>query len=152
MWPATVALDTGRFNSGAKLLNLAQSYHASGYATAVLAGSFEEAGLRGRFIVRPGDLLLHGAIDCHAHCALARRALYYSSFRSDGSTGLVPFENHLGLLGYLVHRSRTSLLSHDSEGIMCSDPVADGSPREETRHPRRMDNGRVLGLCARARE
>jgi AraC-like DNA-binding protein len=46
--------------------------HAGGYATVVLAGSFEEAGFAGRFVVRPGDVLLHGAFDCHANRPLTR--------------------------------------------------------------------------------
>jgi AraC-like DNA-binding protein len=49
--------------------------HAGGYATVVLAGSFEEAGFSGRFIAKPGDVLLHGAFDCHANRALTRGKL-----------------------------------------------------------------------------
>jgi anti-sigma factor ChrR (cupin superfamily) len=32
--------------------------HAAGYATVVLAGSFEEASFAGRFVAVPGDVLL----------------------------------------------------------------------------------------------
>jgi AraC-like DNA-binding protein len=39
--------------------------HAAGYATVVLRGAFEEASFAGRFAARPGDVLLHGAFDCH---------------------------------------------------------------------------------------
>lgn len=49
--------------------------HASGYATVVLAGTFEEAGFAGRFVAGPGDVLLHGAFDCHANRPLTRRSL-----------------------------------------------------------------------------
>ena len=49
--------------------------HAGGYATVVLAGSFEEAGFSGRFVATPGDVLLHGAFDCHANRALTRSKL-----------------------------------------------------------------------------
>jgi AraC-like DNA-binding protein len=45
--------------------------HTAGYATVVLAGSFEEAGFAGRFVVQPGDVLLHGAFDCHANRAVS---------------------------------------------------------------------------------
>lgn len=49
--------------------------HAAGYATIVLAGSLEEASFAGRFVAEPGDVLLHGAFDCHANRAMTRRAL-----------------------------------------------------------------------------
>ena len=49
--------------------------HASGYATIVLAGSFEEASFAGRFIAGPGDVLLHGAFDCHANWITSRCSL-----------------------------------------------------------------------------
>ena len=49
--------------------------HAAGYATVVLAGSFEEASFAGRFVAVPGDVLLHGAFDCHANRAMTHRAL-----------------------------------------------------------------------------
>lgn len=55
---------------GLELSNLA--YHASGYATVVLAGSLED-----RFIGEPGDVLLHGAFDCHANRALPRAHLLF---------------------------------------------------------------------------
>ena len=48
-------------------LVLARHRHTVGYATVVLAGEFEEAGFAGRFDARPGDVLLHGAFDCHAY-------------------------------------------------------------------------------------
>ena len=41
----------------------------------VLAGSFEEAGFSGRFIAKPGDVLLHGDFDCHANRTLTRSKL-----------------------------------------------------------------------------
>jgi AraC-like DNA-binding protein len=49
--------------------------HTLGYATVVLSGSFEEASFAGRFAARPGDVLLHGAFDCHANRALSRQPL-----------------------------------------------------------------------------
>jgi AraC-like DNA-binding protein len=49
--------------------------HAAGYATIVLAGSFEEASFAGRFIAGPGDVLLHGAFDCHANWITSRCSL-----------------------------------------------------------------------------
>lgn len=49
--------------------------HIAGYATVVLCGSFEEAGFAGRFAARPGDVLLHGAFDCHADRRTTRLAL-----------------------------------------------------------------------------
>ncbi len=39
--------------------------HERAYAAMVLAGSYEESGSRGRFRVRPGDVLLHDAFDAH---------------------------------------------------------------------------------------
>lgn len=39
--------------------------HERAYAAVVLAGSYEESGSRGRFRVRPGDVLLHDAFDAH---------------------------------------------------------------------------------------
>jgi AraC-like DNA-binding protein len=39
--------------------------HRRAYAAVVLAGSYEESGSRGRFRVRPGDVLLHDAFDSH---------------------------------------------------------------------------------------
>jgi AraC-like DNA-binding protein len=47
----------------------------AGYATVVLAGTFEEASFAGRFKVEPGDVLLHGRFDCHADRALSQRSL-----------------------------------------------------------------------------
>jgi AraC-like DNA-binding protein len=49
--------------------------HAAGYATVVLAGSFEEASFAGRFVAGPGDVLLHGAFDCHANWITSRNSL-----------------------------------------------------------------------------
>ena len=39
--------------------------HDQAYAAIVLSGGYEECGSRGRFRVRPGDVLLHGAFDAH---------------------------------------------------------------------------------------
>src|SRR5579862_4839469 len=47
--------------------------HGAGYATIVLAGSFVEAGFAGHLAVRPGEALLHGALDCHADRPLSAR-------------------------------------------------------------------------------
>jgi AraC-like DNA-binding protein len=54
---------------------LARHRHRAGYATVVLAGSFVEASFAGRFIATPGDVLLHGAFDCHANRGISRGAL-----------------------------------------------------------------------------
>ena len=56
-------------------LVLPRHRHTLGYATVVLAGTFEEASFAGRFMAGPGDVLLHGAFDCHANRALTRSAL-----------------------------------------------------------------------------
>jgi AraC-like DNA-binding protein len=56
-------------------LVLPRHRHTAGYATVVLAGCFEEASFAGRFIARPGDVLLHGAFDCHANRAMTRLPL-----------------------------------------------------------------------------
>jgi AraC-like DNA-binding protein len=39
--------------------------HAQAYAAVVLSGGYEECGSQGRFRVRAGDVLLHGAFDAH---------------------------------------------------------------------------------------
>jgi AraC-like DNA-binding protein len=39
--------------------------HETAYAAIVLCGGYEECGSRGRFRVRPGHVLLHGAFDAH---------------------------------------------------------------------------------------
>lgn len=39
--------------------------HERAYAALILVGSYEECGSRGRFRVRPGDVLLHDAFDTH---------------------------------------------------------------------------------------
>jgi AraC-like DNA-binding protein len=49
--------------------------HGAGYATVVLAGSFIEAGFAGNLGVRPGEVLLHGALDCHADRPLTRKRI-----------------------------------------------------------------------------
>ena len=56
-------------------LVLPRHRHAEGYATIVLAGSFEEASFAGRSIAAPGDVLLHGAFDCHANWITSRCSL-----------------------------------------------------------------------------
>ena len=56
-------------------LILPRHRHAAGYATIVLAGSFGEASFAGRFVARPGDVLLHGAFDCHANWIANRTSL-----------------------------------------------------------------------------
>jgi AraC-like DNA-binding protein len=43
----------------------ARHRHAGAYAAIVLGGSYEEAGLRGRFRMRPGDVLFHAAFESH---------------------------------------------------------------------------------------
>jgi len=43
----------------------ARHRHAGAYAALVLCGTYEEAGARGRFRVRPGDVLFHAAFDSH---------------------------------------------------------------------------------------
>ncbi len=44
---------------------LPRHMHASAYAAVVLSGEYEECGSRGRFRVRAGDVLIHGAFDAH---------------------------------------------------------------------------------------
>lgn len=56
-------------------LDVPRHRHVAGYATVVLRGSFEEASFAGRFLARPGDVLLHGAFDCHANRTTVRQAL-----------------------------------------------------------------------------
>ncbi len=56
-------------------LDVPRHRHIAGYATVVLRGSFDEASFAGRFAARPGDVLLHGAFDCHANWITTRHAL-----------------------------------------------------------------------------
>lgn len=45
--------------------SLPRHRHAHAYLAIVLAGGYEECGSRGRYRVRPGDVLVHGAFDSH---------------------------------------------------------------------------------------
>jgi AraC-like DNA-binding protein len=54
-------------------IDLPRHRHTAGYATVVLGGAFVEASFAGRFVVEPGDVLLHGHYDCHANHALTER-------------------------------------------------------------------------------
>jgi AraC-like DNA-binding protein len=56
-------------------LALPRHRHSAGHATVVLAGSFEEASFAGHFVVAPGDVLLHGAFDCHVNRPSTRGGL-----------------------------------------------------------------------------
>ncbi|MGA8866857.1 MAG: hypothetical protein WB510_07800 [Candidatus Sulfotelmatobacter sp.] len=47
--------------------SLPRHRHLRGYATVVLAGSFEESGYVGRLRATAGDVLIHPALDCHAN-------------------------------------------------------------------------------------
>jgi AraC-like DNA-binding protein len=42
--------------------------HAVPYAAVVLAGAYREAGSGGRFRVRSGEVMFHGAFDAHLNC------------------------------------------------------------------------------------
>jgi AraC-like DNA-binding protein len=44
---------------------LARHRHRRAYVTVVLSGGYEECGSRGRYRVRPGDVLVHDAFDSH---------------------------------------------------------------------------------------
>lgn len=55
--------------------DLPRHNHREGYATLVLAGSFTEASFSGCHRARPGDVLLHGAFDCHANYGRSRQPL-----------------------------------------------------------------------------
>ena len=56
-------------------LVLPRHRHAAGHATVVLTGSFNEASFAGRFTAGAGDVLLHGAFDCHANWVTSRGSL-----------------------------------------------------------------------------
>ncbi len=47
--------------------SLPRHRHLRGYATVVLAGSFEESGYNGRILATTGDVLIHTALDCHGN-------------------------------------------------------------------------------------
>src|SRR5579862_7788814 len=47
--------------------SLPRHRHLRGYATIVLAGSFEESGYNGRIHATAGDVLIHPALDCHGN-------------------------------------------------------------------------------------
>ncbi len=59
---ASVASGCERWMAG---VTVPRHRHATAYAAIVLAGGYEESGNRGRFRVGPGDVLFHGAFDCH---------------------------------------------------------------------------------------
>jgi AraC-like DNA-binding protein len=46
--------------------NLPRHQHFEAYATVVLGGSFEQAGYDGRYVLRPGDILIQPTLDSHA--------------------------------------------------------------------------------------
>jgi AraC-like DNA-binding protein len=54
-------------------ITLQRHRHREGYANVVLTGTFTEASFAGRFTVAPGDVLLHGAFDCHANASSGAR-------------------------------------------------------------------------------
>ena len=47
--------------------SLPRHRHLRGYATVVLAGSFQESGYNGRIQATVGDVLIHPALDCHGN-------------------------------------------------------------------------------------
>lgn len=51
----------------ASSFSLPRHRHLSPYASIVVAGSFEESGYSGRIRATVGDVLIHGALDCHAN-------------------------------------------------------------------------------------
>ena len=52
--------------------------HNQAYAAIVLAGSYEECGSRGRFLVEPGDVLLHTAFESHRNSFLKKGAQVFN--------------------------------------------------------------------------
>jgi AraC-like DNA-binding protein len=52
--------------------------HERAYAALILGGSYEESGSRGRFRVRPGDVLLHDTFDAHLDRFESSGALIFS--------------------------------------------------------------------------
>ncbi len=58
----TVSCWVERWNAGQRL---ARHRHPQAYLTVVLSGGYEECGSRGRYRVRPGDVLVHDVFDSH---------------------------------------------------------------------------------------
>lgn len=59
---ARVTCGRERWDGGSRI---PRHRHAQAYAAVVLSGGYEECGSEGRFRVRAGDVLLHGAFDAH---------------------------------------------------------------------------------------
>jgi AraC-like DNA-binding protein len=59
---ARIANGREKWSAGSSAL---RHRHDQAYAAIVLSGGYEESGSRGRFRVRPGDVLLHRAFDAH---------------------------------------------------------------------------------------
>jgi AraC-like DNA-binding protein len=59
---ARIANGREKWGAGSSVL---RHRHDQAYAAIVLSGGYEESGSRGRFRVRPGDVLLHRSFDAH---------------------------------------------------------------------------------------
>ncbi len=59
---ARIANGREKWGAGSSVL---RHRHDQAYAAIVLSGGYEESGSRGRFRVRPGDVLVHRAFDAH---------------------------------------------------------------------------------------
>ena len=54
--------------------------HTDAYAAVVLGGGYIESGIRGRFRVGPGDVLMHAALDTHLNGFCGRRTEIFNLF------------------------------------------------------------------------
>ena len=70
--------------------SLPRHRHLRGYATVVLAGTFEESGYIGRIRARAGDVLIHPALDCHGNQTVSAgvKLIRLDWHRGDGEAGL----------------------------------------------------------------
>ena len=60
-----------RFSAGT---SIPRHRHRDGYITVVLSGGYHEAGLDGRRMLTPGDVIVHGPYDAHLDGVGARGA------------------------------------------------------------------------------
>ncbi len=79
-----------RIDDGRQICSRGQHFprhrHAKAYAAIVIAGAYEECGVRGQFRVGTGDVLLHGAFEAH----LDRFACHGAQILNLVGTDLVP--------------------------------------------------------------
>lgn len=115
--------------------------HREAYANLVLDGNFIEASFAGRFSVGPGEVLLHGAFDCHANYGASLRGvtilrLPWSAVGAEGRfrvanpddiVRLCERDPHLAAERLALALSPVPTDSEDWPALLARDIAADGS-------------------------